>query len=117
MVKNKNPEPENKELYTKLMATLPEIEIKGATMPYTSLNGNMFSYLKEGAVALRLAEKDRIDFIKKFDSHLFEAYGIVMKEYVTLTPSLLQNPKSLIPFVKKSYEYVKTLRAKPTKKK
>lgn len=32
-------------LYEKLLATIPGIERKGATMPYTSLNGNMFSFI------------------------------------------------------------------------
>jgi hypothetical protein len=37
------------ELYEKLIATNPSVERKGATVPYTSVNGNMFSYLsKEG---------------------------------------------------------------------
>jgi hypothetical protein len=32
-------------LYDALLATNPEIERKGATMPYTSVNGNMISLL------------------------------------------------------------------------
>jgi hypothetical protein len=44
------------ELYEKLVATNPKIERKGATHPYTSLNGHMFSYLHpSGSVALRLS--------------------------------------------------------------
>src|SRR6185503_8455133 len=42
-------------LYDALVAAHPEIERKGATMPYTSLNGHMFSFLSPaGAMALRL---------------------------------------------------------------
>ena len=33
------------EQYDRLIATLPGIERKGATVPYTSLNGHMFSFL------------------------------------------------------------------------
>src|SRR5262245_42442244 len=41
--------------YEKLIATNPNVERKGATMPYTSLNGHMFSFLtKTGKLALRL---------------------------------------------------------------
>ena len=36
---------EKVELYNKLVATIPAVERKGASMPYTSLNGNMFSFL------------------------------------------------------------------------
>src|SRR5262249_48352487 len=54
-------------LYEKLVATNPKVERKGATMPYTSLNGHMFSYLsKEGKMALRLADADREAFLQKY---------------------------------------------------
>jgi len=33
------------DLYEKLVATNPDVERKGATMPYKSLNGHMFSFL------------------------------------------------------------------------
>ena len=57
---------ENLELYAKLAATLPGVPIKGAAMPYTSLNGHMFSYLsKTGRLELRLPEPVRDAFIKK----------------------------------------------------
>jgi hypothetical protein len=35
--------PEKLKLYEKLAGSNPDIERKGATVPYTSLNGNMFS--------------------------------------------------------------------------
>ncbi len=40
-----------------------------------------------------------------------------MKEYVTLPDSLLKNTKVLQPYFQMSYEYIKTLKPKPTKKK
>ena len=46
-------------LYEALLATNPEIERKGATMPYTSINGSLFSLLSaDGTLALRLPAKD-----------------------------------------------------------
>ena len=46
--------------YKKLIASNPQIELKGATVPYTSFNGHMFSYFeKDGTFGLRLPEKDR----------------------------------------------------------
>ena len=54
-------------LYEMLVATNPSVDRKGATMPYTSLNGHMFSFLtKEGEMALRLPAEDRERFIEKF---------------------------------------------------
>jgi hypothetical protein len=48
--------PEKLALYEKLVATSPKIERKGANNPYTSLNGNMFTYMdpNSGLVAIRL---------------------------------------------------------------
>jgi hypothetical protein len=36
-------------LYEKLVATNPNVERKGDSVPYTSLNGHMFSYLSKRA--------------------------------------------------------------------
>ena len=63
-------------LYEKLVASNPSVPRKGDTMPYTSLNGNMFSLLvKDGRLILRLAPSDREAFIKKYKSKLPEMYG------------------------------------------
>jgi hypothetical protein len=105
-------------LYDKLLATNPNIERKGAANPYTSLNGHMFTYLNpSGTLALRLPEKERGEFLKKYKTTLFEAYGAIMKEYVTVPDSLLKNTKELRKYLELSHAYIKTLKPKPTKKK
>jgi TfoX/Sxy family transcriptional regulator of competence genes len=48
---------------------------------------------------------------------LFEAYGAVMREYVTVPDSLLKNTKELRKYLDMSYGYIKTLKPKPAKKK
>jgi TfoX/Sxy family transcriptional regulator of competence genes len=116
----KSPIPANKvALYEKLLATIPEIKRKGADNPYTSVNGNMFSLLLSpaGRMALRLPEEEREEFLKKYKTTLFEAYGTVMKEYVGVPDALLQKTKELQKYLALSYEYAKTLKPKPTKKK
>jgi TfoX/Sxy family transcriptional regulator of competence genes len=114
--KNTNPSPQE-ELYDKLIATNPKIERKGAANPYTSLNGNMFTLLHESRLAIRLPEDQRAEFLKKHKTTLFEAYGTLMKEYVAVPDTLLKNTKELRKYLEFSYEYAKTLKAKPTKKK
>jgi len=105
-------------LYDKLIATMPKLERKGAANPYTALNGNMFALLHQSkALAIRLPEQERAKFIKKHKSHLFEAYGAVMKEYVAVPDALLSNTKELQKYLTKSYEYAKTLKPKATSKK
>lgn len=110
--------PETIAFYDKLIATHPEIERKGAANPYTSLNGNMFTMLSpSGVMALRLPEHEREKFLKKHKSKLFQAYGAVMKEYVTVPDELLRNTRVLQKYLARSYEYAKTLKPKPTTKK
>ena len=104
-------------LYDKLIATNPSIERKGDANPYTSLNGNMFTLLHQSRLAIRLPADQRDKFIKKYKTTLFEAYGTVMQEYVAVPDSLLENTKELQKYLDASYEYAKTLKPKPTKKK
>jgi hypothetical protein len=109
---------ENVELYEKLVATNPNVERKGATHPYTSLNGNMFSYLHpSGSVALRLPAEERERFLKKYKTTLFEAYGVIQKEYVRVPDSLLGNTNELRKYFDLSYHYAQTLKPKASKKK
>jgi len=104
-------------LYEKVLATNPRIERKGDANPYTSLNGNMFTLLhSSGVLAFRLPETERENFLKRYKTTLFEAYGTVMKEYVVIPDSLLKKTRELARYLDVSYEYAKTLRPKATKK-
>ncbi len=104
--------------YDKLIATLPEIERKGAANPYTSLNGNMFTMLSpSGTLALRLPEDEREKFLAKHKTKLFEAYGAVMKEYVAVPDALLHDIKAMKKYLTISFDYAKTLKPKATTKK
>jgi len=87
-------------------------------MPYTSMNGHMFTCLSSsGSLGIRLPKEDRENFLRKFNTTLFKSYGEVMKEYVTVPDDLLLNTEELRPYLEISFEYVKTLKPKPTKKK
>jgi TfoX N-terminal domain len=107
----------NEVLYDRLIATIPAIERKGDANPYTSLNGNMFTLLHQSRLAIRLSEDERGKFLKKYKTRLFEAYGTVMPEYVAVPDGLLENTRELAKYLALSYEYAKTLKPKPTKKK
>ncbi len=115
--KKKNVPTDQEALYDKLIATNPKIERKGADNPYTSLHGNMFTLLHQSRLAIRLPGTQREEFLKKYKTKLFEAYGAVMKEYVAVPDSLLKNTKELRKYLELSYEYAKTLKPKPTTKK
>ena len=115
--KKKSSPAEQELLYNQLIATIPEIERKGDANPYSSLNGNMFTLLHQGRLAIRLPKDEREKFLKKYKTTLFEAYGTTMPEYVAVPDPLLAKTKELAPYLKLSYEYAKTLKPKPTKKK
>jgi TfoX/Sxy family transcriptional regulator of competence genes len=105
-------------LYDALLATIPAIERKGATMPYTSVNGNMFSLLTaDGTLALRLPTAEREAFLKKYKTTLCVQYGAVMKEYVSVPAALLANTRQLAKYLAVSHEYARSLKPKPTTKK
>ena len=106
------------ELYEILIATIPKLERKGAANPYTAVNGNMFTLLHQSnRLAIRLPEDKREEFLKKYKTTLFEAYGAVMKEYVAVPDVMLKNAKQLKKYLEFSYEYAKTLKPKPSRKK
>lgn len=102
--------------YRRLAARLPAVEIKGAANPYTSLNGHMFSYLHpSGALALRLPPDEREAFLQRFQTRLFEAYGVVQKEYLAVPDDLLADTDQLAPFFHAAFGYVSAMKPKPTK--
>ena len=106
------------ELYEKLVATNVDVDRKGKTMPYTSLNGYMFSFLaKDGKVSIRLPKGERETFLSKYKTELSVQYGSVMKEYVVIPDYLLKNTSELKTYFDISYAYIGTLKSKPAKKK
>lgn len=102
-------------LYDALVATISGLERKGATMPYTSVNGNMFSLLTaDGTLALRLSVADREAFLEKYETTLLVQHGAVMKEYVRVPATLLPNTRQLAKYLALSYQYARSLKPKPT---
>jgi len=104
--------------YDRLITSFPNIERKGATMPYTSINDHMTSYLNsDGLMALKLPPAEREEFLAKYETKLFEAYGIVQKEFVTVPPALLSNTDELKPHFAMSVEWVQSLKPKAKNRK
>jgi hypothetical protein len=101
--------------YDPLVATHPELERKGKSMPYTSINGHMFSFLTpDGVLALRLPTSDRDDFLQAYRTQLVEQHGAVLKEYVAVPLDLLDRLEELRPWFDRSFDYVSSLKPKKT---
>jgi hypothetical protein len=104
---------ERLELYESAVAEVEGMETKGATMPYTSLNGHMTSFLdKQGSLAIRLSAEDREDFLQRFDTRLAVQYGKEMREFVVVPDSLLEDPVDLAGWLKRANDWVGTLKPK-----
>ena len=106
------------EKYDTLLKDFPEVERKGATMPYTALNGNMFSFLdKDGMLSLRFSKEEQLAFIKEFETIHSIQHGSIMNGYAIVPESVFNDSKALMAQFAKSLAFVKTLKPKATKKK
>ena len=103
--------------FDKLVASIPRIERKGAGFPYTAVNGNMFSLLRpDGVLCLRLSDNDRARFVAKYKTAPVVMYGAVMKEYVAVPDTLLENAAEMKRYFKLSVDYAESLKPKATKR-
>ena len=108
---------EKLELYDRLIRERPHMERKGVGLPYTSMNGHMFTFLSEaGALALRLPAEERKLFLEQYKTRLFVAHGSTLKEYVEVPESLFRNTVELLPYLDRSYAYVQSLTPKQPRK-
>ena len=86
-------------------------------MPYTSMNGHMFSFLlPDGTLALRLPPDDRERFRANFQAGPVEQHGRVLKEYVAVPDRLFASTDELAPWFAASHGYVASLPPKATVK-
>jgi hypothetical protein len=103
--------------YEELIATDPSIERKGVTIPYTSINGKMFTYLSPtGDLRLRLPHDERAAFIKRYRAKVAVSNGVVMKDFVAVPPALLARTAELKPYLRVSRLYAEQLGTKKSKR-
>jgi hypothetical protein len=106
---------ERLEQYERLIATVPGVQRKGKKVPYTSVNGHMFSFLTPtGSLALRLPKGDREAFMERFTTGLHEAHGTVLKEYVSVPDELFADTAAAAPYLAATHDYVASLKPRPT---
>jgi len=103
--------------FDRLVATQPDLVRKGATIPYTSLNGHMTSYLTDsGSLVLRLSPEDRSRFLVEHQTALHVAYGVVQKEFVDVPDSIFADTGALRPWFAASLAWVGSLKPKATRR-
>jgi TfoX/Sxy family transcriptional regulator of competence genes len=80
--------------------------------------GNMFSGLHEVGVVIRLPEDARAEFIRQYDSPIFEPMpGRKMREYVVVPDVLLNAPEDLRAWIERARDYAASLPVKVAKPK
>ena len=93
-----------------------DIDLKGKTMPYISMNGNMFGFLgKAGLLCLRLAPDVRKTFMSAQNLGPVKQHGRIMKDYVGVPPEIITDTPALDAIFAQSLAFAQTLKPKPTK--
>ncbi|MEM8645701.1 MAG: TfoX/Sxy family protein [Pseudomonadota bacterium] len=106
------------EFYKRAVSAHKGIEIKGAKTAYTSMNGNMFSFVDdENRLCLRFSEERKAEFNAAHGTGDVVQYGAVMRGYVALPDALLTNENKLKALFAESLEFAATLKPKASKKK
>jgi hypothetical protein len=107
------------EVYRQMVAAVPEAEVKGDTMPYTSLNGNMYSSVsKANQIGVRLRAEEREAFLREHGTTLYESIpGYIQKEDVAVPESMFGDPDALAALFRASHAYAASLKPKATKRK
>lgn len=79
-------------------------------------NGNMFAGLHEAGLVLRLAERERVTFLRQEGARPFEPMpGRVMREYVVAPDPLADDSAALRAWLRKAFRYAASLPAKPAR--
>ena len=113
--------PEAKQLlYRRLLESVPEVDAKSNFgSAYRAINGNMNTIIsRHGVVGIRLSEPQRSELMERHATELFRGDPTwpPAMEFVTVPDDLLEDTKTLKPYLELSLDYVKTLKPKPTKK-
>lgn len=107
-----------RQVYEDMVAAYSGIEVKGKASRYTSMNGNMFSFVtQEGAIALRLGDDERKSFMKKHKTGPVIQYGATMRGYVEVPASMLKKKQELGRYFAACVAHARTLAPKATTRK
>lgn len=102
--------------YKRTVAKHEDIKVKGVKTSYTSINGNMFSFVDDQAqICLRFSEDRKAELNRFYGSSDVLQYGAVMRGYISLPGEIVVAEATLDKLFSESLEFAKGLRPKPTK--
>lgn len=101
------------EIFDKLVDKCPRFERKGKSMIYTSTNGYMFSLLnKSGEIGIRFSKEVQQKYMEELSTTLYKSHGAIMKGYILIPDSMLEDLDTLANYLNESYDYVMSLEPK-----
>lgn len=111
-----NTDPKVLEAFDAMISGVPDVVRKGATMPYVSINGNMYASIsKANVIGLRLSKADLAEFLETYQNGLHEGVpGHFMKEYAAIPSGLLLDVGTLQKWFRKSHDFALGLKPKKT---
>jgi hypothetical protein len=99
-------------LYNELIAKCG-FEKKGKALPYTSVNGHMFSQLnKNGELGIRFPKDTQEKYLKELNTTTYKSYGAIMKGYVLIPEKFWHDLNTLAQYLQESHDYTQTLKPK-----
>ena len=100
-------------VYEEILSKCDRFERKGKTVPYTSANGHMFSFInKEGDLGIRFSKEVQSKYFEKYQTDFFKSHNSVMRGYIKITEEMLEDKKNLQELLNESYDYVSSLAKK-----
>ncbi|MGB0403724.1 MAG: hypothetical protein ACPGEG_06455 [Salibacteraceae bacterium] len=103
----------NLAIYDELVSKCPRFERKGKTVPYTSANTHMFSFLnKDGELGFRFSKEVQEKYIEEWNSDYMKSHGAFMKGYVLVPIEMQKDLDKLAVYLNESYDYVMSLPSK-----
>jgi len=98
-----------------MIAGVKDAERKGATMPYCSINGNMYAMInKASVIGLRLSDSDMQAFVLAGGQPFEGVPGFVNKDYGAIPATMLGDTKALQTWFRLSHNFASKLKPKPT---
>ena len=92
---------------------IDDLELKGKTNPYCSVNGYMIVHLSvEGTLGIRLGESDRQNLIETHNTKLYEQHGRVMKAFVQVPDTIQSDAEQLKELINIAKDFAMTLKKK-----
>lgn len=103
----------NLEAYRDLVDRYFGDTVKGKANPYTSMSGNMYSFLDDiGRICLRMQEDDRARYAAALGTPPVKQYGATMKGYVAIPEDELSNEHLLQEMFDLCLQHARTLKKK-----